>query len=182
MGKRIVAQVLSALVLPLSAVAADTAIYEEVADYVGVPATVLYAMALTESGLYKEGETIPWPWTLNIEGKARRYDTRQAMFEGLMAALGSGEMMIDVGLMQVNWHWQYDRLGSPWTITDPVVNLKVGASILKNHYADTGDWWSAVGRYHRPAQTPRHQAAALAYANRVKKLMTGPIEGEGGDV
>ena len=164
------------------AVKAVEPVYGEVAAYVGVPATILYAMSQVESGQLKNGRFAPWPWTLNVAGIAKRYDSRQAMFDGLMAALGSGEMMIDVGPMQVNWYWQYELLRSPWTITDPVVNLKVGAAILKNHYADTGDWWSAVGRYHRPAQTPRHQAAALAYANRVKKLMTGPIEGEGGDV
>ena len=164
------------------AVKAVEPLYGDVAEYVGVPAPILYAMSQAESGRLRDGRFAPWPWTLNVAGSAKRYDSRQAMFDGLMAALGSGEMMIDVGLMQVNWHWQYERLGSPWTITNPVVNLKVGAAILKSHYADTGDWWLAVGRYHRPAQTPRHQAAALAYANRVKKAMREAIEGEGGDV
>lgn len=70
--------------------------------------------------------------------------------------------------MQINWYWQYELAGSPWTITDPVVNLKIGAVILKSHYLDTGDWWEAVGRYHRPSQEPEHKAVALAYVGRVK--------------
>jgi soluble lytic murein transglycosylase-like protein len=178
MGKRIIVQMLVALMPHTPALATDTAMYDEVAVYVGVPPTVLYAMALTESGLYKEGETVPWPWTLNIEGKAQRYESREAMFDGLMDALQAGRTSADIGPMQVNWFWQYELVGSPWTITDPVVNIKMGAVILKSHYLDTGDWWEAVGRYHRPAQTPEHKAAAQLYADRVKNKLRSPFEGE----
>lgn len=162
---------LAASTLHMPLVVAQTSLYEDVAQYIGVPADVLYAMAVTESGLYREGTVSPWPWTLNIEGQAKRYDSREAMFDGLMAALRGGRSSVDIGLMQVNWYWQYDKLSSPWTITDPTVNLKAGASILKAHYQDTGDWWEAVGRYHRPSQEPKHKLAAVQYAGRVKKAL-----------
>lgn len=177
MGQAMVV-LLVALLAHVSVAAADKAMVEDVAQYVGVPSSVLYAMALTESGVTRQGERIPWPWTLNIEGEAYRYETRQAMFEGLMAALQAGRTRVDIGPMQVNWFWHYDIAGSPWTITDPVVNLKIGAGILKGHYLDTGDWWSAVGRYHRPAQTPKHQAAAQRYAGRVRKAMAASLARE----
>ena len=51
------------------------------------------------------------------------------------------EMMIDVGPMQINWYWQYPVMGSPWRITDPAVNIKTAAQILKTHYNRCGDWW-----------------------------------------
>lgn len=142
--------------------------YETVAVYAGVPAKMLYAIAMTESGMYHQGESAPWPWTLNVEGNAARYRDRQAMFEGLMSALQSGQTRVDVGPMQVNWYWQFDRISSPWTITDPVVNLKVGAAILKRHFLESGDWWEAIGRYHRPAQTAEHHSAALRYLEKVR--------------
>lgn len=97
MDKRIVVSMLAALLPHTPALTAETAMYDEVAEYVGVPSDVLYAMALTESALYREGQSTPWPWTLNIEGEAKRYDNRDEMFEGLMAALQSGHSSVDIG-------------------------------------------------------------------------------------
>ncbi len=145
-------------------------LYEEVAAYVGVPPRLLYAMSKAESGLLKDNRFAPWPWTLNVAGEARRYEGREAMFDGLMAALGTGEMLIDVGPLQVNWYWQFEALGSPWRITDPAVSIKIAAQILKRHYERSGDWWEAVGRYHRPADSPQDRLIADEYRQRVRLL------------
>ena len=149
-------------------VQADESRYVEIAAYVGVPADILYAMAVAESGQLSDGRLSPWPWTLNVAGEAHRFDDRSAMFEGLMAALGTGETIIDIGPMQINWHWQFDAIGSPWRITDPLVNIKFGAQILKSQYERSGDWWDAVGRYHRPADGPKNRRIADKYRERVK--------------
>lgn len=167
MDARVVVVALMTLVSPGPAKAVEP-LFEEVATYVGVPARLIYAMSLAESGMLTEGSFAPWPWTLNVAGEARRFDDRQAMFEGLMAALGTGEMMIDVGPMQINWYWQFGELGSPWRITDPAVNVKIGAQILKTHYDRSGDWWEAVGRYHRPADGAKDRLIADKYRERVK--------------
>jgi hypothetical protein len=143
--------------------------YRSVAAYSGVPPKILYAMALQESGRHRQGEWAPWPWTLNISGCSVYYDSRHAMFEALMAALGDGLMRIDIGPLQVNWHWQFQKLGSPWLSTDPIYNTKIGSQILWNHYQQTGDWWQAVGKYHRAADDPQHRLAAQAYSDRVKR-------------
>ena len=153
-------------------------LYGDVAEYVGVPAPILYAMSLAESGQLRDGRFAPWPWTLNVAGSAVRYANREAMFEGLMSALGSGEMMIDVGPMQINWYWQYPVMGSPWRITDPAVNIKTAAQILKTHYNRCGDWWEAVGRYHRPSQNPQDQAIADHYRQRVRHFFDNASSGE----
>lgn len=165
MGARVV-MVLMMLTNPVAAQAVEP-LYGDVAKYVGVPAPILFAMSQAESGQLRDGSFAPWPWTLNIAGKAQRYADRESMFEGLMAALGGGEMMIDVGPMQVNWYWQFHALGSPWRITDPAVNIKIAAQILKTHYDRSGDWWEAVGRYHRPADGPKDQLIADKYRQRV---------------
>lgn len=162
--------VLAMLVSPLTADAIES-LYGDVADYVGVPAPILYAMSQAESGRLHDGAFSPWPWTLNVAGTAQWYQDRQAMFEGLMAALGTGEMRIDVGPMQISWYWQYQSIGSPWRITDPAVNIKIGAEILKTHYQRCGDWWEAVGRYHRPAQTPHDRLIAEKYRQRVRHFV-----------
>ena len=167
MDKRTLALVVILITNP-TAVKAVEPLYSEVAEYVGVPATILYAMSQAESGQLKDGRFAPWPWTLDVAGTAKRYEDRLSMFDGLMAALGSGEMMIDVGPMQINWYWQYSVMGSPWRITDPAVNIKLGAEILKTHFERSGDWWEAVGRYHRPAARPQDLMIAEKYRQRVR--------------
>jgi hypothetical protein len=156
------------MVLGPASVGAAEALYAKVAQYVGVPESILYAMSQAESGLLKEGSFAPWPWTLNVAGTAQRFEDRKAMFDGLMTALGKGEMKIDIGPMQVNWYWQFNQMGSPWRITDPAVNIKIGAQILKTHYNRSGDWWEAVGRYHRPADGPQDRRIANQYRLRVR--------------
>jgi len=143
-------------------------LYQEVAEYAGVPADILYAMSKAESGLLLDNQFAPWPWTLNIAGEAKRFENREAMFDGLMRALGTGEMLIDVGPMQVNWYWQFHVLGSPWRITDPVVSVKIAAQILRNHFERSGDWWEAVGQYHRPAPGLKDRLIAEQYRARVR--------------
>jgi len=159
--------VLLMLAYPASARSVEP-LYRDVARYVGVPLPILYAMSQAESGQLRNGRFAPWPWTLNIAGEAKRYANRQAMFEGLMVALRAGELRIDVGPMQINWYWQFQVLGSPWRITDPAVNIKIGAQILKSHYRQSGDWWEAVGRYHRPADGPENRRIADTYRQRVR--------------
>ncbi len=173
-------RVVAALVLVFAslAVQAQRAVYDEVAAYVGVPADLLYAMAQAESGRRVNEHIEPWPWTLNIEGEAQFYPDREAMFAALMAALRADKLRVDVGPLQVNWYWQFDRLLSPWRITDPVVNAKVGAEILKSHYARSGDWPTAVGHYHRPSEaTARDRLIADAYRERVSWM----LQGQGGE-
>jgi len=179
MDARAVVMALS-FAMSASATEAIEPLYDEVAAYVGVPAPILYAMSKAESGLLTEGSFAPWPWTLNVDGAAQRFSDRQAMFDGLMAALGRGEMMIDVGPMQVNWYWQFNQMGSPWRITDPAVNIKIGAQILKTHFDRSGDWWEAVGRYHRPADGPENKLIADKYRKRVRHFYepANPAEGE----
>ena len=82
---------------------------------------------------------------------------------------GQAGQTIDIGLMQTNWHWSFDRLSSPWKATEPAYNLKTGCQILKYWYDQHGNWWVAVGKYHRASNAPRHQKAAKRYAARVYK-------------
>lgn len=160
--------VVCALLLSSAPVRAIEPLVDQVSEYVGVPGDILYAMALTESGRKVGDKVIPWPWTLNVAGEPRRYDDREAMFEDLMRVLGEGTLSVDVGPLQVNWFWQFERVTSPWRLTDPAVSVKLAAEILKSLHARSGDWWTAVGQYYRPSEAPHHQAAAERYRDRVR--------------
>ena len=64
--------------------------YRLAAHRADVPAAVLYAVALQESGATLRGRLIPWPWTLNVAGTPQRYATRAAACAGLRRALARG--------------------------------------------------------------------------------------------
>ena len=139
--------------------------YRAIAAEYGIPHTLFYAVALTESGRRLEPAGIhrPWPWTLNVSGKGYFYASRDAAWQALHEVIGGGEPSVDIGLMQVNWRYHQEKLGNPWQALDPYRNLRVAAGILQQCFADHQDWWASVGCYHAPGNASR----AKAYRQRV---------------
>jgi soluble lytic murein transglycosylase-like protein len=140
--------------------------YERIAARYEIPAALLYAVALAESGKTIASVSIrrPWPWTLNVAGEGRYFPTRLAAWRALDATLAAGETRVDIGLMQVNWHYHQQRLNNSWLALQPDHNLSVAAEILKRCYAERGDWWRSVGCYH----APNNAARARRYTDRVR--------------
>ncbi len=137
--------------------------FRTVAAEYGIPPSLLYAVALTESARIVDGRPLPWPWTLNVGGKGIRFETREAAEAALRRHLAAGEHP-DVGLMQVNWRWHARLLRDPSLALDPWYNLRAGAAVLAREYEATGDWWRAVERYHS-----RDPERAARYRGRVTK-------------
>ncbi|WP_296258018.1 MULTISPECIES: transglycosylase [unclassified Pseudomonas] len=126
--------------------------YQLAAARAGIPASVLFAIALQESGAPLRGQVIPWPWTLNVAGIPQRFASRDEACTALRLALTRHDAKrIDVGLGQTNLGYHPDRYASACDALDPRENLAVTAELLRNHYVDAGDWFVAAGRYHRPA-------------------------------
>jgi hypothetical protein len=63
--------------------------YQLAAQRAGVPSTVLYAVALQESGIRRNGRIVPWPWSLNVAGQSHRFATRADACAGLQQAMRS---------------------------------------------------------------------------------------------
>ena len=145
--------------------------YQQIAKNYQIPVKVYYAMLTQESGLMTNQGFKPWPWTLNIAGKSKRYKTRKLAYQALKQAVASGIKLVDIGPGQVNWHWHKNKLGSLWQSLEPYHNLKVSAWILRKEYERSGkkNWWIAIGRYHSPGQTPQQLARAKDYERRVKR-------------
>lgn len=133
--------------------------YHAIARETGVPAPLLYAVALTESGQSRLSQSHwrPWPWTLNISGRGQYFASRYAAWQALQRALGDETTSVDIGLMQVNWRYHHKDLGSPWQSLDPYHNLRVGAAILNRCQSPDVDWWESVGCYHAPNNPVRAQ-------------------------
>lgn len=145
--------------------------YQRIAREVGVPAVILFAVALQESqrlfGIQNDRRPLPWPWTLNVEGTPERFASRSQATAQLDRYLHAGKSLIDVGLMQVCWHYFHDRMHSASRALDPYWNLRLGAAILREHFDTAQSWFVAIGRYHAPADTQR----ATRYAARVVQHM-----------
>ncbi len=139
--------------------------YIAIAKRAGVPSTLLYAVALNESRVKtNRGRVIPWPWTMNHAGKGYYFASRKELYAEAQRLTAAGVRLFDLGPAQVNWRWHSERFESLWAATDPYVNLTTGAAILAEEYRRTGDWWTAVGRYHSPGNAGR----AANYARNVR--------------
>ena len=121
--------------------------WDRVASTAGLDPLMLYAVALTESGRAStEGRIAPWPWTLNIDGRAHFAETREAAATLLAKHRGKS---VDIGLLQVNTRWHGHRITDVAALLDPAVNLEIGAAILEEALGSApGDLSAGIGRYH----------------------------------
>lgn len=139
--------------------------YLHAAQIARIPAEMLYAVAVQESGLPLHHRLIPWPWTLNIAGAAERYRNRRHACNALRRALlHVPATRVDAGLGQVNVGFHGDRVSEPCGLLDPYLNLAITATLLRESRRPGEDWLTAAGRYHRPAGGP----AAAQYRRSVQ--------------
>lgn len=159
------------MLLPAAVQAEIPARYRQAAAEYGLPAKVVYAVALTESGTQlQSGRARPWPWTLNIEGRGHYYPTREAAYVALRAYLDRGGRRADVGLMQIHWRLHQRLLRDPWAALDPVFNLRVGAYLLRERWQAAGNLWQAIGHYHAPRWPERAAWYRRQVARRLGQL------------
>ena len=151
------------------------AAYQSAGHEGGVPATVLYAIALQESGLRLRQRHVPWPWTLNVAGTSRYYATRRLACSALLNALRQhAAKRIDVGLTQINLGYQRRYYRQPCELLNPYRNLAVATAILRQQRRPGESWLPAIGRYHHPAGG----AIAARYRRNVGNQLSRLISSE----
>lgn len=141
--------------------------YWIVAERHHVPAPVFYSLVLQESGLTRRGRFHPWPWTLNVDQRPYRFETRQDAELALTDFIAANHR-IAVGLGQIYLPSHGHRFRNPLRLLDPRLNLEYAAHLLAREYQWTrrnghANWWTAAGRYHAPS----NPAAAAEYRHRV---------------
>jgi soluble lytic murein transglycosylase-like protein len=109
-----------------------------------VPLAVLYAIGLTETG--RRGSL--HPYALNIEGPSFFPATLAEASSQLEAARKQGAKLIDVGCMQIDYHYHAAHFRSPEAMFDPRENVTYAARFLKQLRAREGSWTLAAARYH----------------------------------
>lgn len=150
-----------------------------------IPTHLLAAIATTESGRHHDGlgMNVPWPWTINVEGKGYFFATKAEAVANTKNFLSKGYESIDVGCMQVNLKHHPDAFANLEDAFDPAKNVAYAAKFLRNNYASSGDWIKATAAYH--SRTPQHGAQYLAqieksWNNIVGKVAAARANKEGG--
>jgi hypothetical protein len=114
-----------------------------------LPENLLVSVALTESGKrLKSGDFIAWPWTINIKGKGKFFETKDLVLKYVENYLKKGKKNIDMGCMQVNYMYHPKAFNNLSLAFDPETNVKWSANLIKSLYEKYGSYREAVGYYH----------------------------------
>ncbi|MDX1780305.1 MAG: hypothetical protein R3256_03205 [Thalassovita sp.] len=134
----------------------------------GLPRDLMPAISRVETGL-KQGDkgVRAWPWTLNVQGKGYYFPTRAAALAKLREVLASGIRNVDVGCMQINYHWHSSNFGSIEEMMSPEANTAYAARFLTELRSRHGSWEAATSHYHS-ADDERGKA----YLSRVSRVIT----------
>jgi soluble lytic murein transglycosylase-like protein len=124
------------------------------AERYDVPAGILYAVGLTETG--RKGSL--QPHALNIAGRAVFARTRGEAIAEFNKARADGIRLIDLGCMQINHHYHAEQFPNIEAMLDPRRNVDYAARFLSQLKARHGTWSMAVARYHAgPDNDPAHK-------------------------
>lgn len=120
----------------------------------GIPTHLMAAVASTESGRWNDtlGMVIPWPWTLNANGKGYYFESKAEAVAKVKQLQRQGISSIDVGCMQVNLKHHPRAFTSVEDALDPQSNVNYAAQFLRSNYDDLHSWTLATAAYH--SRTP----------------------------
>lgn len=133
----------------------------------GVPAEVMRAITRTETGRARGGALEPWPWTVNMEGAGRWFDSPAETLAYVRAEQARGARSFDLGCFQVNHRWHGEHFTSLEAMLDPYANGDYAARFLSLLHEETGDWVAAAGLYH--SRTPEFRDR---YAARFERILS----------
>jgi len=133
----------------------------------GVPLDILMAISLTETGRKTAEGLQPWPWTVNMEGVGKWFETKQAAMNYVAENFKRGARSFDVGCFQLNFKWHGDAFASVEQMFEPKANALYAATHLRDLYLEKKDWAKAAGAYH--SRTPKY---ATKYIARFTQILT----------
>ena len=149
-----------------------TAAGRAAAQATGVPESVLRAISLTETGRMRGGHLRAWPWTVNMEGKGKWFDTREEALAYVRAHHARGARSYDVGCFQINYRWHGNAFASVEEMFDPTQNALYAARFLASLHRETGSWSKSAGAYH--SRTPKY---ATRYRKRFDRILARVTNG-----
>lgn len=136
-----------------------------------VPADVMLAISLTETGRKMDNAYRPWPWTVNMEGKGFWFDTREEALAFVRKRHAAGARSFDVGCFQINFKWHGQHFRSIEDMFDPAINAAYAARFLGELFGEMGSWTKAAGAYH--SRTPEFATRYAARFDRFRARIAG---------
>jgi hypothetical protein len=134
----------------------------EAASRHGLPASLMVAISRVETGrrMPVTGERQPWPWTVNADGEALFFDTRDAAVAETARRLTNGAQFVDVGCMQVDLRLHGKAFPGLVAAFNPQANTDYAARLLLSLRGSAAGWQGASGLYHsgRPALADAYRA------------------------
>jgi len=148
-----------------------SAAIDSVEQGTGIPPRLMAAIARVESGRVDAttGATLPWPWTIDVNGEGRFFDTKAEAVAAVRQLQAQGVRSIDVGCMQVNLSYHPNAFASLDQAFDPTANAAYAARFLTELHEASHDWTQAAALYH--SATP-----ALGAAYRTRVMAVWPLE------
>ena len=141
-----------------------------------IPLHLLTAISSAESGRWHKGigMHVPWPWTINVEGKGYFFDSKKEALAKTKEFIRQGKKSIDIGCMQVNLKHHPRAFSSLEEAFDPAHNIAYAAKFLREHYARTRDWVQATAAYH--SRTPKYGKRYLARVQKRWNQIMGKVQ------
>lgn len=136
-----------------------------------VPYDVLRAISRAETGRGGKGGLRPWPWTVNMEGTGKWFNSEDEARAYVFKHFKRGARSFDVGCFQVNYKWHGTAFRSIDEMFDPMLNADYAARFLRGLYDEFGDWSAAAGAYH--SRTPTYARSYSARFDKIRGLMSG---------
>jgi hypothetical protein len=115
-----------------------------------LPAHLLASIGDVESGRLDPatGRIAAWPWTVNVDGAGKYFDTEPAAASFAQAAEISGARDVDVGCFQISLQHHPGAFASMDAAFDPASNANFAARLLNALKMQSGSWLAAIADYH----------------------------------
>lgn len=145
-----------------------------------LPEHLMQAMGLVEAGKQQgpRGLKVIWPWTLNVDGKAMLFPTREKAAAALRSHWQRGTRNIDVGCLQVNMRWNGRAFSDPEVYLDPILNAQWAGWRLSQLSREGKTLTDMVMSYHMPDS--RKSERRRWYACLVQRELS-ILRGNGGE-
>lgn len=106
-----------------------------------IPSGLLAAIASVESGLK--------PYAIGVSGKSVKASSKEEAKKIIKQYLAKGITNIDIGIMQINWHWHSKEFDQDLDdMLNPLQNIMYAAQLLKSLHEKHQSWQKAVRHYH----------------------------------
>lgn len=135
-----------------------------------VPAKILKAIGLTESGRMINQHKQAWPWTINVNGKAFIFASKQEAIKAVNVWHKKNVHNIDIGCMQINLKHHPHAFKNLEEAFDPKANIAYAAQFLSKLFQKWQSWTQAIVHYHSA------HAHGQAYLQRVLKNWQDDLE------